>query len=369
VTRSRSYDVAVIGGGPAGLTAAIALSRRGARVVLFDAWRAANEIARIETIQARVKCMLMKLDAGHAIESIAVPAVVSRWNDSSQHEWPSILDPHGPPFHIERGSFRLALCTIAAEAGVRLSCGERARATPSARGWRVTHGSDAFEAAFLIVATGRNALPFAARISRKSVDRLVAVLGYARHVSGDCDLRLVIEAAPGGWWYRCPSPRGYQQIVFLSDADLVSALTRSTVNWFAKSGAKTELGQGLIIDEPMRIVAANTYCRDAIRGDNIVLIGDAAMAGDPLAGDGVSWAITSGLNAAEIIPSAAQDREAALAAYSDIALARFTEFLTTRRDTYGHVRRWPHSLFWSRRQRGFPLGFDAASTDPAARPT
>ena len=97
------------------------------------------------------------------------------------------------------------------------------------------------------------------------------------------------------------------------------------------------------------MVAADTYCREAVAGHEVIVIGDAAMAGDPLAGDGVTWSVTSGLRAAEIVLGCSKDRETALAEYSDTASARFMEFLSTRSALYGRVTRWPNSPFWSRR--------------------
>ena len=317
--KANSFDAAVIGGGPAGLSAAIAMRRRGAKVALFYARSAARDIERFETLQARLKSVLMTFGAGGTIEAcgaVAAPAIASNWFSPSQQERPSVLDPHGPSFHVEREAFRSALAEVAADAGVHFFVGKRMRATPGPQGWQLIQGSNSVDAPFLIVATGRDAIPIAAQITRRSLDRLVAVFGSARQLVGSRDLRLVVEAAPNGWWYRCPSREGRQQIVFLSDADLVRNAARTSNNWFATCAVETELGKAFSVDEPVRIVAADTYYRDAVIGDNIILIGDAAMAGDPLGGQGVTWAVNSGLRAAEVGLSSAKDREAALAAYS-----------------------------------------------------
>jgi flavin-dependent dehydrogenase len=359
VSRSDSYDTAVIGGGPAGLTAAIALTRRGAKVALFDARSAAPDIRRIETLQSWAGSLLLELGAGGAIEAagaIAAPAVVSNWFSPLQQERPRILNPHGPPLHIERGAFRSALAALAVDAGVHLFLGELTRATTGPHGWQLKHGLDVVRSPFLIAATGRNALPIAADINRRSVDRLVAVFGSASQPQSSQDSQLVVEAAANGWWYRCPSRDGSQQIVFLSDADLVRAAARSSSNWFAKRAIKTELGKALLVDGPVRIVAANTYYRDAVVGDDIILIGDAAIAGDPLAGQGLTWALISALRAAEIVSSDTNHRKAGLVAYSEDVMARFVEFLSSRAVSYGQVTRWPDSPFWVRRRCGFATG-------------
>jgi flavin-dependent dehydrogenase len=348
---SKITDATVIGGGPAGLSAAIALARRGAKVTLFDAQRTVPRLPRIETLPARLRPVLSLIGAEGAIpmaNAMAVPGLVSTWSSPSPHERPSIIDPHGPAFHVERDRFRSALAAIAVSAGVDLIFGGRAQATTAAHGWRVICGTRAVEASFLIVATGRDALPIAAPVSRYSVDRLVAVFARARQAERHRDSLLVVEAAHNGWWYRCPSAQGFQ-IVFLSDADLVRAAAKVTNDWFITSLAATEIGKDMVVEDHVRTVAADTYCREAVAGHELIVIGDAAMAGDPLAGDGVTWSVTSGLRAAEIVLGSSTDREIALADYSNIVSARFVEFLTTRSDSYGRVTRWPNSSFWSRR--------------------
>jgi flavin-dependent dehydrogenase len=351
VALSETSDVAVIGGGPAGLSAAIALAHGGANVTLFDAMPTGHCARRIETLQARLQPALSQIGAEGAIQAanaIASPEVVSIWADPSPYERPSIIDPYGPAFHVERGAFRSALAATAAAAGVRLFSGGRARATAERRGWRLTCGARAVEAPFLIIATGRNGLPIAASVSRRSVDRLVAVFAQTRETRSDRDPRLVVEAAYSGWWYRCPSPQGFQ-IVFLSDADLIRAAARAADDWFMEFLAATEIGKGVVIDGPVRMIAADTYCREAVTGPEVILIGDAAMAGDPLAGVGVTWSVTSGLRAAKIVLGCSKGHEAALAEYSDAVSARFKEFLSTRAAFYGRVTRWKNSSFWSRR--------------------
>jgi 2-polyprenyl-6-methoxyphenol hydroxylase-like FAD-dependent oxidoreductase len=347
------YDVAIIGGGPAGLTAAMALVRHGAKVALFEERLAAQTARRVETLQARLKPVLTELGMDDVIAASTLTTasgVASSWSGPSVREWPSILDPHGPALHIERSAFRSALATLTAESGVHLFVGGRVRAVRWPQGWQVSYRSDLIKAPFLIVATGRNALPIAANVSRRPVDRLIAVMTSARGLERIDDSRLIVEAAHDGWWYRCPSCDGYQQIAFLSDADIIGDATRSSDKWFVKRANQTDLGRALSIEGPVRIVAANTYYRDSVVGDNIMLIGDAAFAGDPLAGQGITWAVDSAVYGATIVSSNIGRREEALDGYSKAVEIWIVEFLNRRFHVYSQVTNWPNSSFWRRRR-------------------
>lgn len=362
-------DVAVIGGGPAGLAAAIALARGGARVTLFDARPAEHVLRRTETLQARLASVLRQIGADGAIRAAdAIPAfeIASRWPGPRPHERSSMIDPQGPAFHVQRGAFRSALTEMAVAAGVSVFSGERVRAAAGHSNWRLVSAARDVEASFLIVATGRDALPIAAQVTRRRVDRLVAAVGRARS-RGQSDTRLVVEATSHGWWYSCPLGANLQQIVFLSDADLVCTAAHTADNWFTRCAAGLEFARDLRVDDTVRIVAADTYCRGAVVGDNVIVIGDAAMAGDPLAGTGVTWAIKSGLRAAEIVLSPNKDPKAAMADYSDYVGNSFVRFLATRSATYDRVKRWPKSPFWERRKADHLRLMSLSSEQPAHR--
>jgi flavin-dependent dehydrogenase len=202
----------------------------------------------------------------------------------------------------------------------------------------------------LIVATGRNALPITAHVARRTIDRLIAVFATANDAKQNHESRLLVEASPEGWWYRCPSADGQVQIAFVSDADLVRTLRRSCRDWFVEQLSATEIGAGLAVHGPAHVAAADTYCREAVIGENLILVGDAALARDPLAGNGVTLAVASGLRAADVVAASEEDRARRMEVYSMRILIDFIKFLRVRSATYRQVERWSDRPFWSRRQ-------------------
>lgn len=349
--RTHCCDVAVIGGGPAGLSAGLALRQKSAQVTIFDADLRGPRLPRIETLQPQAKPLLSSIGAGHVLETgeaIAAPGVASHWSLPTPMEHSAILCPYGAPLHIERNAFKSALTALAGNAGVHIVSGPRAQARSTSSGWLVSNGRLAIIARFLIVATGRSPLPIPTTVARRRIDRLVAVVGTAV-ASGSRDLRLLIESECNGWWYWCPSVEGFVQAVFMSDVDLMRALAHAGPNWFAERLAHTELGSTLITKGFARVVAADTYCRDAVVGRDLIVIGDAAMAGDPLAGEGITVALRSGLRASEIATAPSETRAVALAEYSERLLFQFAHFLKTRSQIYESAVQWQKQAFWRRR--------------------
>ena len=82
-------------------------------------------------------------------------------------------------------------------------------------------------------------------------------------------------------------------------------------------------------------------------GESWLAVGDAAVACDPLWGQGVLTALETGLAAAESLTGGA----GALADLTAAEERRFRDFVRLRADYYGRETRWSVSVFWARRHR------------------
>src|SRR5579864_2672510 len=82
---SKSFDVAVAGGGPAGAVTALCLARRGIRVALFEA--TGFDTGRFgETLPPEINPLLRSLDlweAFSALDSLEAPGILSSWGSAS----------------------------------------------------------------------------------------------------------------------------------------------------------------------------------------------------------------------------------------------------------------------------------------------
>jgi flavin-dependent dehydrogenase len=152
-------------------------------------------------------------------------------------------------------------------------------------------------------------------------------------------------------------------VAYMTDFDLVPKLPRNSDElWTAylrpslhtRSRMKASLRQGKV-----RIVSANSYRMDRVAAKNWLAVGDAAMAWDPLSGQGICKALESGLLAAETIIKVYGGDLAAAEQYQKYIDAQFSDYLRTYVKIYGAERRWLQSRFWQRRQQLTPANFNA----------
>src|SRR5687767_1801349 len=97
-------DVAIIGGGPAGCSAALTLRQRGLSVVIIDA--AASRSKPTETSIPALAQMLKDLAVPGALEACEpCYGIQTSWGRSSQVVQPSISNPFGHAWFVHRAGF------------------------------------------------------------------------------------------------------------------------------------------------------------------------------------------------------------------------------------------------------------------------
>jgi flavin-dependent dehydrogenase len=364
---ARAADVVVVGGGPAGSTAAASLAAQGLRVILLEQSR--YESARFgEVLSPRVVPLLESLGVMRqflAEGQLPSPGMVSVWG-GLKDERPSLLNPYGDGWHVDRARFDNMLARAATNAGVTLYTGVRFKGVvrnAAGSGLTVAFSTEncahTLHVRFLIDATGRSA-KLARRLGARQerIDRLVTVVAVGETRTG-ADPRMLIEAAERGWWYSATLHSGRTVFAYLTDADLVPrahAVSHSSVFDVALRSAPHTFARacGVPMSTPRVTSAASTRLVTPV-GTDWLAVGDAAAAFDPLSAHGVPRAINSGLYAAQVVAAYLSEarpdnKQALVEEYGRQCDSNWSAYLGERQRAYGSEKRWPDSVFWQRRR-------------------
>jgi flavin-dependent dehydrogenase len=352
---STRFDALVVGAGPSGAAAAIALCRRGWRVALLD--RVAEPAPAVgESLAGIARSALEDLGLWEAFRrQPAAPSrlVLSVWGDDRPQERHTLWSRWGPDWHIDRAVFDGWLVQEARDAGAEVlrpaTIDELSRDERGA--WRVRTGERVIEAGFVVDATGRAAwLSRRLGAARRQVDSLVAV---ARWFRGPSQPVILLEAARSGWWYSGPTP-GDGLLVFLAtEATLPAARSSRMEDWSRHleeaRWTRERIGTATPAGRP-RVCLASPAVTSWDPRLPLLAVGDAAVAFDPLSGDGLCFALRSAIDAAEVLGEARAGATAALAAYQRGAHQVFRQHLERRAQLYRWQGRWHSSPFWKKQR-------------------
>jgi len=349
-----SFDVVVAGGGPAGAVAALKLSRRGFRVALIE--QSAYDNFRVgETLPPQIRSPLMELGIWERFlssERLESYGIRSSWETPAARHRDFLFNPYGCGWHVDRARFDAMLAHSAAEAGAELHLSAHVKSCTMTGGHcqlDVVHDNKhvSFFARVLVDATGRKAL-LASRLGAQAdvADRLIGAVTFCK-LSEPAQWAL-IEAVEEGWWYSAPLPGGRMVFAYMTDSDLWNGerwheLIELAPLTFKRAGCRH-------IPSPSLVVSAGSLVRRPVVGPNWIATGDAALAFDPLSGQGVLKSIETGTRCAAAIVGYLAGDPGAFKSYDSWVQETYETYLSVRRHFYGAVPHWPNSQFWKRRQ-------------------
>ena len=186
-------------------------------------------------------------------------------------------------------------------------------------------------------------------------DRQIAVVAFQDYDNeADLNRRSVIEAAEDGWWYCAPINATRSMCMFVTDHDLLPRDAKRDLRawWLDRLGPATYVPhqfQGPARSRDFVIRSARSQCLDIAFGSGWLAVGDAAMAFDPLASQGIIKALDHGQRAAASISAYLRGEDSSLERYALLLRREYAVFQATRQQYYRLEQRWPRSTFWSRR--------------------
>jgi flavin-dependent dehydrogenase len=337
------FDVAVLGGGPAGSVVSLCLARRGWRVALFEATE--FEDARYgETLPPEITPALRELglwDAFQSLSPIEAPGIISAWGSPIPEEQDFLRNPHGCGWHIDRNRFDEMLCLKAVDAGAKLFL--NVRAAPHALPAEV-------KADFLVDASGKNGLRMKGGYFREHEDALIAIVLHVRHNgSGRRDLRTCIEATPSGWWYTAPLRDETIAMFFADPGEYANAGISPREQLADAPLIRSRLEHGSVVRS--QVVRVSSSCRKEAFGTDWMAVGDSASSFDPLSGRGIFKALRHGVIAANALDAKLRGNGESMSEYASLVRREFDDYVRQRRQMYAAERRWLDRTFWRGRAR------------------
>ncbi len=326
---ARVCDVLIIGGGPAGSTAAILLAEQGYRVVVLEKARHPRFHIGESLLPANLP-LLRRIGVAHQVHAIGMQKwgaeFISPWDGRHQefefaHGWDKSL---AFAYQVRRSEFDEILIRRAAARGAEVIEGCRARNVEfldSGRRTRVQAVHDdgraaSWEAAYFIDASGRDTF-LGARLGTKRRNKkhnsaaMYAHFTSARRECGKRAGNIAIYWFDHGWFWFIPLADGATSIGAVIWPYYMQSRAIGLREFFLSTIALCPpLADRLSTAELCSEVEATgnySYVCDHCHGENYLLVGDAYAFIDPVFSSGVMLAMNSGAAAAETIDSCCRD--------------------------------------------------------------
>jgi geranylgeranyl reductase len=306
---SRIYDVVVVGGGPAGATAAADLARRGRSVVLLD------KAGRIKPCGGAIPPRLIQefeIPDGLLVAKIKSARMIAPSDNR-------VMMPIDGGFvgMVDREVFDEWLRGRAAAVGAERRTGAFLRISREGDGVATVHyktddGEECVRAHTVIGADG--ALSVVARQEVPSAARMKCVFAYHEIVRSPAGAQADFNAERCDVWYQgALSPDFYAWI--FPHGDTVSIGTGSAHKGFALRRSVEALRAATELDatETIRREGAPIPLKPLKRWDNgrdVVLAGDAAGIVAPASGEGIYYAMAGGRFAADAVEACLETGDA-----------------------------------------------------------
>ncbi|MCU1727417.1 tryptophan 7-halogenase [Pseudomonas sp. 7P_10.2_Bac1] len=337
--------IVVLGAGPAGAAVAMGLRRLGYPVTLVSEWR---RFAALEGISVRVLDALRAVGLHHACTDALLPS-------QRQVAWNGQQHAQNVEWLLDRPRFDRGLREDLRRAGVEVIEGRVLSVTTAATGHGITvEGRAPLQADFLVEARGRQAPALGKGLRGPETLSLLT-----RWQATPGATASAIESLAQGWAWMARRADGqcyWQWTVDVASAQLPGKAQLPGL--CRQQRLASPLAQVFFADtepqhEQFQARSSTATLCARVCGDNWIRVGDAAMAVDPLSGNGIFQSLSSALQAPAVINTLLLKPERAALAqrfHQQRVEQLFMRFARIGRNFYAEEQRWPDQPFWRARR-------------------
>jgi FADH2-dependent halogenase len=352
---SWDFDVAVIGGGPGGSSAATALARHGRRVLVLERER----FPRFHIGESQLPWTNEVMRTLGVYDAVVAAGFVEKWGasfwapDGSVEQYADFSVAAATPtpraFQVPRAKFDELLLSHAERSGADIRQEHRALdAAVEPGGVRLRYaGPDGVEATAwvgaVVDASGRSGFLAKSR-GRHVVDPLlrnIAVHAQYENIPRTSgrragDIRMLIRQDLG-WLWLIPLSETVTSVGAVIPQVVHRKESRGTPEACLDHYLSNTPGADALMKDAQRVSPARfdadySYLGSQLAGDRWVAVGDAAAFLDPIFSTGVLLAMQSGVDAAEVIHRGLAD--------GDLSAPRFARYERLVQQRYHHFRRF-----------------------------
>lgn len=336
--------VLVLGAGPAGGAVALGLRRLGYAVTVVCQPR---PFRALEGISNRVLQGLHGAGFRQALNGIPQPSL-------RQASWNGEFNDANTEHLIDRATLDAGILVDLKAAGIEVIEQRAAKVEQSGGQWRIKLAQGGVvSGCFLVEARGRMAP--SAHLPRLRGPETVSLLQYWQGPAAERGSAAV--SCDNGWVWMARTESGRRYLQLTLDVSSQSLPPKAELGAFCEQHFRslTEAIPFVEGAEPTGEVQARTstaiLCQQTV-GENWIRVGDAAMAVDPLSGNGIFQALSSALQAPAVINTLLQQPERADLArqfHQQRVEGLFYRFARIGRDFYAMEQRWQQQPFWQTR--------------------
>lgn len=357
----KTYNVVIIGAGPAGAACAIELANLGITDVLVLHQSVKKRMYAGENIAPSTRLILQSLgvwDAFVCLPKLPCHGIKSIWGNCLNGFNDSILSPYGIGWHLDRQAFDSFLIEQAVLRGTHLLQGryvthhQQQDTNQFAVSYYDQETLNTLNAHVLIDATGKKAqvLSHGDAAKHNSTDLVAYTHLLTKKIHGECQTVMNIESCQYGWWYCASLPENHIIVSLTTLPSIAKQLSLHQAPNFLALLADTQLYLPIAAHYSptgqMQSYATPSFCRHNIVNAGIIAIGDAACSFDTITACGIAKAMETGKHAAIALTHAFNGHPHALFDYQDEIKAHYRHYLDVRKTVYQNEQRWKEKPFW-----------------------